>query len=325
MTGTARAADARRLGFGCGGLGSEIGYRESCALIEAAYEAGFRHFDVAPPYGHGRAERIVGDVLAPVRQHVTLVGKAGIAHPRSAGLMHAVRRLALPLRPRLRGLWQQAAARARSASTPGGRFGAAEVLASVDESLRRLRTDHLDALLLHEVQPGDIDDALAATLRALQRDGRVHAIGTATGVQASEALLARHGELIEWVQTGHYWGAFRPALRTARRLLTHGSLRTGLALLPRPEFAAALHLAGTPGLTEALADPRVAAPLLLRAALMKVDATAVLLVSTTRRARLGALLEAAVGDPMPGLASALNRVFEHCAAAMHDPDARHAD
>lgn len=58
-----RAQGSRtQLGFGCSNLGSDLSYRASCALVEAAYDAGFRHFDVAPSYGNGQAERILGEV-----------------------------------------------------------------------------------------------------------------------------------------------------------------------------------------------------------------------------------------------------------------------
>ena len=40
-----------RLGFGCGSLMGATNRRDSLQLLETAYEAGIRHFDVAPMYG----------------------------------------------------------------------------------------------------------------------------------------------------------------------------------------------------------------------------------------------------------------------------------
>ncbi len=318
-------AAALRLGFGCASLGSEIGYRESCALVEAAYEAGFRHFDVAPPYGNGMAERVLGDVLAPVRQHITLVSKAGIAHPRSAGLLQSVRRLALPLKRHFPGLWQRAAGQARRAAAPCGRFAAEEVQASLEESLRRLRTDYLDALLLHEVQPGDISDGLLETLLRLRTQGRLRAVGIGTGVAASVTLLAQRQDLIEWVQTSHYWGAFVPALHAARRRVTHRSIRAGAVLLSRPEFGLLLQAEGTPVLRSALAEGGTTAMLLLRAAISQAGSESVVLVSTTRSARLRELVHAAAVDPTPELTAALNWVLQRLVLSFPEAEAEAAN
>ena len=306
MTGPAPAAAAAppalRLGFGCGSLGSEIGYRDSCALIEAAYEAGFRHFDVAPPYGNGMAERILGDVLAPVRQHITLVSKAGIAHPQNAALLRALRQLALPVRRAWPSLWRRAAGTARRVAAPRGQFAVDTVRASLDESLRRLRTDYLDALLLHEVQPGDIDDELATWLLRQRAEGRVKALGIGTGVGASVALLAQHPLLLDWVQTDHYWGAFEPALRGVGKLVTHGSMRTGMALLRLPAVKAAM----PSRLAQHLRDESQIAPILAHAALAALEPIGITLVSTTKRNRIAKILKPTMSKNSSCMFSALN-------------------
>ena len=49
-----------RLGFGCSSLMGAMGRKESVAMLEAAFDAGVRHFDVAPMYGFGQAESCVG-------------------------------------------------------------------------------------------------------------------------------------------------------------------------------------------------------------------------------------------------------------------------
>ena len=68
-TDAADAADARvaRLGFGgapIGNLYSEVSDDVAAAAIEAAWQAGIRHFDTAPFYGYGLSERRLGRVLA---------------------------------------------------------------------------------------------------------------------------------------------------------------------------------------------------------------------------------------------------------------------
>ena len=50
-----------RIGFGCASLGSRIGSREGINALERAYTAGVTWYDVAPSYGDGMAESIVGE------------------------------------------------------------------------------------------------------------------------------------------------------------------------------------------------------------------------------------------------------------------------
>jgi D-threo-aldose 1-dehydrogenase len=300
---------ALRLGFGCSSLGSEIGYRDSCALIELAYEAGFRHFDVAPSYGNGMAERILGDVLSPVRPHITLVSKAGIAPPRNARLFRAVRKAVLPIRSRWPGLWRRAAVNAQRASVPRGQFRLDEVQFSLDESLKRLRTDQLDAFLLHEVRAGDVSEDLAMWLSVQRAGGRVKAVGIGTDVTSSIALLALHPELIEWVQVNHYWGAFEPAIRRAGKLVTHRCIRTGTELLRQASISAALPDA----IVRQLKNERQFAQLLVHAALAATAPLGITLVSTTKPHRIREFLQPLMDQgsdrPYAALNSELSKIF----------------
>lgn len=299
-------APGLRIGFGCGNLGGEVSRRRSRALLEAAYDAGIRHFDVAPSYGGGMAESVVGEVLARLRDDIVLVSKAGIPHPRGAGVVRAARQLLVPLRRLMPGLWQRAGVRVRRAAAPLGRFRPAEIRATVTESLRRLRTDRLDALLLHEARPGDVSAELRDVLRGLRSEGRTGALGLASGVEPTLALLQEQPGLFDWVQTDHFWGAFEPALRDGRRLVTHRVLRTGLALVGRPAFQAELRRRGATQLLAAVSDPAAVADLLLRAAVARVGPAGIVLVSTSRPERLRRMAAAAAHDPTPALTAELD-------------------
>lgn len=304
-----------RLGFGCGSLGSELDRTSSCKLLEAAYEAGFRHFDVAPSYGHGLAEGIVGEVLASVRKTVTIVTKAGIARPKAASGLRAVRKLFLPMKTAFPSLWGIAAGQANRAVTARGQFNREHILASVTESLRHLRIDQLDALLLHEVLPQDVNEELMGTLEMLRVQGAARELGTGTSVEASVEIVTQHPGLFDWIQTNHYWGAFLPELRTvAHRLVTHRSLRTGTPLVASSAFQTTLPSSeATRGLQVALADPQRGPALLLRAGLLQ-NAEGRLLVSTTRIERVRQFAEIArspAGDALPGLLNS------HLASLVH--------
>jgi D-threo-aldose 1-dehydrogenase len=71
------------LGFGAGPLGGFYGPvtpDEATQAVRAAWEAGIRYFDVAPLYGHGRAEVLLGHVLRDLpRDEFVLSTKVGVA------------------------------------------------------------------------------------------------------------------------------------------------------------------------------------------------------------------------------------------------------
>ncbi len=73
-----------RLGFGCGSLMGATNRRDSLKLLEAAYEAGIRHFDVAPMYGYGEAESCLGEFLQHHHGQITVTTKFGIAPPKKS-------------------------------------------------------------------------------------------------------------------------------------------------------------------------------------------------------------------------------------------------
>ena len=74
-----------RLGYGCSSLMGALGRKESLGLLEAAFDAGVRHFDVAPLYGFGQAESCVGEFLSRHKAEVTVTTKYGIPPAKNPG------------------------------------------------------------------------------------------------------------------------------------------------------------------------------------------------------------------------------------------------
>ena len=135
--------------------------------IEACLALGITSFDHADIYGDYQVEALFGEALAAapgLRDRIQLVTKCGI-------------RLVSAHRP--------AHARKSDDTSP------AHVLASVERSLRALRTDRLDLLLLHRPDPLMDPDALAETFRALRESGTVHHVGVSNHAPSQLALL--HG------------------------------------------------------------------------------------------------------------------------------------
>lgn len=130
-----------RLGFGT----SRLHYSDSktrALLLETAVDLGLTHIDTAPAYGDTLAEREIGNVLRGKRDRLVIATKYGIP-PNS--LVSAVPFLAFPLRAG-RTVLRKVVSRdvARPLMTPYG------LRVSLERSLRHLRTDWVDILLLHE-------------------------------------------------------------------------------------------------------------------------------------------------------------------------------
>src|SRR6266851_5491872 len=86
-----------RLGFGCGSIMGVLGRHDSLKLLETAYDAGIRHFDVAPRYGYGEAESCLGEFLEHHRGQITVTTKYGIAPPKKSAIIKLGRSLAGPI------------------------------------------------------------------------------------------------------------------------------------------------------------------------------------------------------------------------------------
>ncbi|MEU3829397.1 aldo/keto reductase [Streptomyces sp. SID486] len=158
------------LGFGTAPLGNmfrAIPDEEAAATVEAAWDAGVRYFDTAPFYGAGLSEMRLGEVLAdrPRDAYVlsTKVGRVVLDEPEDPA--------------------------ARDLGEKGGLFEhgrphkmvddytADATLRSIEDSLRRLRTDRLDIVWVHDVAQdfhGDqwlavYESARTGAFRVLQR------------------------------------------------------------------------------------------------------------------------------------------------------------
>jgi aryl-alcohol dehydrogenase-like predicted oxidoreductase len=181
------------LGFGCGNIMGAMGRRDSLKLLESAYDAGIRHFDVAPRYGYGEAESCLGEFLKRHPGQITVTTKYGIFPAKRTSLITLGRRIAGPIVKNLPGFKQRLAKIAKDATRNKERptFTAAQARASLDRSLTALRTDHIDLWLLHEVTASDLqDDTLLRLLEDLVQQGTIGSFGVGSGADKVSALLA---------------------------------------------------------------------------------------------------------------------------------------
>ena len=145
------------LGLGC--MGMTTAYppfpekEAMVSLIGAAVDRGVTFFDTAQLYGPFTNEEIVGEALEPVRDQVVIATKFGFDLEGAIG--------------------------------PGEIDSRREtIIRSVDESLKRLRTDRIDLLYQHRVDPNVPIEEVAGTVKELINEGKVRHFGLSeAGVQ----------------------------------------------------------------------------------------------------------------------------------------------
>lgn len=136
------------LGLGCMGL--SFGYgpaterNAGIALLRDAYEHGVTFFDTAEAYGPAENEDLLGEALVPFRHEVSIATKFGFKN--------GVPAQGLDSRPET-------------------------IRAVVEASLKRLRTDHIDLLYQHRVDPQVPIEDVAGTVKALIAEGKVKYFG----------------------------------------------------------------------------------------------------------------------------------------------------
>jgi len=185
-----------RLGFGGGSLVGGPSRRHSIKLLETAFNCGIRHFDVAPSYGLGSAEDVLGEFASRHRGEITITTKFGIARPlawqrRVMQWARVVLRPVVSRAPALkRRLVRTMTNHASAHASEGPRFEADVMLRSLDISLKALRLERIDVFLLHEADAGDLTDELILTLERAEQDGKIGAWGIGSALQKLDQIGA---------------------------------------------------------------------------------------------------------------------------------------
>jgi D-threo-aldose 1-dehydrogenase len=202
-----------RLGFGCSSLLGATSRVASLAILESAYDAGIRHFDVAPMYGYGEAEGCLGEFLQRHRGEVTVTTKYGIPPAKRSSLVSVGRRVVGPVVRTFPGLKKRlaAAANAATGNSEKATFTPEQAKVSLERSLVALRTDHIDVWLLHEVTAADLrDDALLNLLEEEVEKGTIGAFGIGSNAAKIAALVAEHPDYCGTLQ--YEWSVLNPSI-----------------------------------------------------------------------------------------------------------------
>ena len=147
------------IGLGCMGLSFGFGpateKQQAITLIRTAFERGVTFFDTAEAYGPFKNEELVGEALAPFRDQVVIATKFGFHE--------GVLSKGLDSRPE-------------------------HIKAVAEDALKRLKTDVIDLLYQHRVDPNVPIEEVAGTVKQLIAEGKVKHFGLS---EAGAATIRR--------------------------------------------------------------------------------------------------------------------------------------
>jgi aryl-alcohol dehydrogenase-like predicted oxidoreductase len=175
-------------------------------LLRQAYELGITFFDTADTYGDGYGEEIVAEALGDVRDTIVLATKGGYN-------------------------WYEHRERRGQQERPQD-WSPEFIRFSVEQSLKRLRTDHIDFWQAHNTKMDAVEnDALFETLDRLKDEGKIRHYGVALGPK-----IGWHDEGIQAMRTRGIAGLhmiYNMLEQDPGRALSRVAEEQGVALLVR--------------------------------------------------------------------------------------------
>ena len=187
------------VGLGCNNFGRRIDAEQTERVVRAALDAGVNLFDTADVYGDGQSEEFLGKALGERRDEAVIATKFGM---------------------------QMGDDPDRQGASPDW------IATAVEDSLRRLGTDHIDLYQLHRPdREVPIEETLGA-LDELVAAGKVREIGCSnfTGDQIEEAeRVAGSTGLPRFVSAQNHWNLLE---RSVEEEVIPACRRHGLGVLP---------------------------------------------------------------------------------------------
>jgi hypothetical protein len=186
---------ASSLVFGCSRLTGGATERDAIAMVKLCLDLGIRHFDTAPSYGMGTAEKVVGKALKHAPPDVKITLKVG-SQPDPKGVLKSYLRMfkravtssspdpsayTLPKPPRM--------------TAAPERFRPSTMAASLERSLDLVGRAKADVLLMHEAFAADANPDATEFLDRMQGIGKAASVGYSNGSAFTpevDAAFPRH-------------------------------------------------------------------------------------------------------------------------------------
>lgn len=210
------------VGFGCMGFshayGAPLEDKKTIEGIRKAYELGYTFFDTAEVYGTADDphvnEKLVGEALKPVRNHVQIASKFGIRFD-----METPSGTSMPC-------GNHKETPSGDTSMPCGNYKESKgvnhplitdarpevIRTSVEGSLKRLQTDHIDLYIQHRIDSAVEPETVAGVMADLIKEGKIlhwgiseaneeylrraHAVCPVSAVENRYSMMARHYETL---------------------------------------------------------------------------------------------------------------------------------
>jgi aryl-alcohol dehydrogenase-like predicted oxidoreductase len=153
--------DVSEVGFGLWtvstGWWGNYSDEEAVRLMHEAVDLGVNLFDAADTYGNGRSEELIAKAFGGSRDRIVIATKVGYDFINHGDGRRGQREIPQDFRPEA-------------------------IRRAVDAALKRLNTDSIDILQLHNIRMEQVeDDALWQTLEELRSEGKIHVSGVALG------------------------------------------------------------------------------------------------------------------------------------------------
>ena len=178
------------VGFGCAPMLGRIGHSQSLTALSKAYELGIRHFDIARSYGWGEAEELLGEFLVRYpREEYKLVSKCGILPTPRSTVKTSIKKIGRQVYNHVPFSQRLVKNIASKSFQPKKTYDISVLNSSLEKSLKKLRTDYLDVLLLHNYNPNAPGlEEVISWFDKVKKDGKVKNYGLCIGSQFKETL-----------------------------------------------------------------------------------------------------------------------------------------
>lgn len=214
--------DASVIAFGTWGVGGGSVWQDTeedrslGTLLDVAHDCGINYIDTAPVYGMGASEELLGEALKTRRDKFLLQTKCSLNWREGDGSFKY----------------------ARDGYTVNNNTSAGAVKRDVEDSLKRLKTDYLDVLVVHYVNSSwPVEEAVSA-MEDLVKEGKIRAFGLSNSTPADLDEYSKSGDValvqeqFSVLAPSHGEGYFDACRRHGTTFQVYGALEEGFLTGP---------------------------------------------------------------------------------------------
>lgn len=183
--------DISRIGFGTSdiaSLGKSISYQKAKKILSTALEYDIYTIDTSDAYGSGDAEKLIGKLIRGERGKFFIISKTGLPVSNLPSFLSPLNQIGKKL---------------KTLSGFKKKFDKKYIVSSIENSLKRLKVEYLDAYLLHDLNKEDIikyNDECFEALYLIKKKGLSRFIGVSTNDVEALDFINKKVE-VDYIQT----------------------------------------------------------------------------------------------------------------------------